>query len=232
MYIIGVILCINTTLSSSAYYIKFCKITDDISYYEESIYYIPSLNALGFLNVAVFIIWDITTLILYIAKLCKFLKVIHGIDDNKLKIGNRIKSILFRIIVCTLLYESGFVFSVFYVAIGEELIQNESVYRVFGHFALSMVIIIVSYSMFLMQEHNHKEYRNLLKILYPICCCKTLMMTELEEVKNLEITLDNNKDVNATENTIDTTGNDISADHGKVQHNPQMSVDSTKVESS
>ena len=105
-----------------------------------------------------------------------------NIDSN---VYQRIKSILKRIILLTVLYQIVFGLVIYSVII---IIYFDFTQASYISILIGLCLLSVSqtYSIYLMQQHNTNQYRKLLKILYlfqfhHICCCKSLIISGIEE---------------------------------------------------
>ena len=89
-------------------------------------------------------LWDYFTLFLYIWKVCLFRK--KNFENKNTASYQAITSILYRIIITTLLYEfAGFIAIIF---------GDENVTGFINWFIWISLHVVINYSMFLMQEHN------------------------------------------------------------------------------
>ena len=138
----------------------------------------PSFVRIRAITAIIVVTWDLMTLLLYIWKVCLFRK--SSFEDKNNASYQRITSILYRIIIATLLYEF-----IFYLAI---VFGNENLTGFVSWFFCILLTVVINYCMVLMQEHNTKEYREFLKIIHKLkigylcCCCQPIIMYELKEI--------------------------------------------------
>ena len=176
------------------------------------------ISYVSVIALAVCIIWDLVTLMLYIYKIRVFTKCYN----NNTKVENRILSILYKITIITLFYhfvEILTLFCVFWLTKITPIIDGVTVVNFYA--------LLYSYSMYIMMDHNKKSYQWFLKILYKFrlylvcyCCCKRMVIQQLDDTQLLEQTMADNKNKNppTIENTeYDTTMHDISVNHAKIQ---------------
>ena len=175
-----------------------------------------------------FLIWDLTTLMLYIYKIRVFTQSVQGVDE---KVKDRILSILNKITIITLFYQitALFILSIWFVSGG----RNN---RISSFAAVSLTILLYSYSMYIMLDHNKKYYEWLLKILYGFrlyfvcyCCCRKRIIQQMDDIRSMKLAMidDDKKDDRAQiENTnYDTKTNDISINHAKIEIRQELSVE-------
>eukprot|EP01084_Bolivina_argentea_P020934 38883_1 len=200
-------------------------------------YYYSTMQTSKYLGVMIsiymftYIIWDFTTLALYINKLKLYFQMTK--TENKIKcvnhrkIANRINFTLFRMTILTLLYE-------FPIMIG---VPSQALFSFDYTFCANLFSVSISYASFLMQEHNIAEYECFLhklvryKIYICCICCKSLIEGSIEYQSSEHIS-DMNKENN--ESTEYDTGNISSLTNTiKIGINSEpnaLSVDSTIVQ--
>ncbi len=140
----------------------------------------PFMTAIGTI---VYILWDLTTLFLYILKVLSFKRYK---TENK-NIYNRIMSILNRILILTITYEIvgiGLIISFVMRSIGN--IHQSSVNTVSSTTSGLCASSSLNISMYLMQEHNKYQYKQYLFTIYKFrlhyiccCCCKSIINDEM-----------------------------------------------------
>ena len=184
-----------------------CGLNGEVEYKElrKPWYFIGGNDAIYFhiCSWIIYLSWDFGTLLLYIFKIRSL--------NNKDVINQRVLNIMYRICILTVFYEIGtlitwwisFVFTSSYI--------NPT--------------ICLSISMYLMMEHNDKEYGKFIAIVYRfnlhyLCCCyRHIIVNQVREM--MEITAaqqrdcDTTNDVTTRDNDGDET-HDISMDHGKI----------------
>ena len=165
---------------------------------------------------------------------------------KEIDIYNRIISILYRILILTLMYEIViiffiivFIFTLFFLP------KESSITYVLLIMMGGLSSISLCYSMFLMQQHNDYEYKKFLKILhnfylhYICCCCKSIIIYELEldlvkQIKNQQSVNANSNNVTGDKNTtkedtLDET-NDASPKNIDTNINPyELSIQTATV---
>ena len=186
LYIIGFSAFITAVIFPwlfTPFYIK-CGINDNLQYYpfKQTFKSNPMQGTAIWINITIFlyILWDVTILLLYTCKVLQFNRKV-AVEDN---IKKRIMFILNRILILTLFYEIVFVF-LGIVSVVQDNVDWEGMYVLVG-FSYQFVSIVVSYSIFLMQSHNTDKYRKFLTILYTsklyyigCCCCGRMIRNDL-----------------------------------------------------
>lgn len=100
---------------------------------------------------------------------------LRPLNPDKKPVFDRIMSILKKVIILTLCYQITAALS-FMIGIFRDSITNNhtlSVIRAMYRIAAIQIAVVVNYSMFLMQQHNVKEYNKFLKILNKLKSCGT-----------------------------------------------------------
>ena len=202
MYTIGAIIGIMFVMSSSfglADVIRpKCGFFDNYYFYYEPLLIAPVLSGWLFVCAMLsFIIWDVSTLILYIMQIRKFHKHI-SIEPI---IHKRIMLILYKITVLTLFYQIVFCFLLM------DALMYGLIHPIIGYciYALGIALqsLSLSISMYLMMEHNELEYVKLLRIIHKFklhwICCKYRyivieQLSQLEENKGPATVETTNKD--------------------------------------
>ena len=120
---------------------------------------------------------DITTVLLYWYKICSFKRYR---DHKHQDIQHRIQSILHRVLTLTLLYQLTIFWAV--VTINAIVVMPSGFDGELLVCAMAMASMAFSVSMYLMQDHNTKEYVQFLCILkrfkLHLCCCCCSGMVE------------------------------------------------------
>ena len=128
-------------------------------------------------TVMLYVCWDILTLMLYIIKLRNLSKA----TSNK-KDGYKIKSVVNKIVILTVSYQINllFTFSISTIFTLRNKPWSNDLFGLISIIVYGIAILSPSVfyclSMYLMLDHNHKEYRKYLKILkwlklYYFCYC-------------------------------------------------------------
>ena len=177
-------------------------------------------------SVLIYLSWDLVTLSLYINKIKGFKKF----KSMNLIIFKRILDIMYRVCVLTLFYQIGVVVSTVPLVISSIIVFPAWLSILLGSFPT----IFISLSMFLMLEHNTKEYGHFLRAIYRIklyylCCCyrryiiesiaemdenvvsKEQSMTSTKNGDQLEIQIGEKSGIEKSYET-----HDISMNHGRV----------------
>ena len=167
-----------------------------------------------------FYAWDLITLLLYVNKVILFRKY----KDTNIDIHRRIMSILYKVLILTELYAVFAIGNVVLLLV-DGYHENAFVDYVVYPLSIELLCISMCYSMYLMQNHNNKEY--VVFIRYICCCCQGFVSRDL-----LLYNLDNQMEKNSAETkdgSRDSTlyeTHDISSKHGRIQAKPfEMSVD-------
>ena len=175
MYMIGIMIVISSSVFPwfvHDFDIK-CGINDKYQYYPLPDFQQTDQITSNWRNATgiILIIWDITTLWLYTYKVIQFrLK-----SKIQLQIKKRFMSILNRILILTLCYESGWICVMVLSIIQDQLAIIEVFYCV--QCMTAVASFMMSYTIFLMQQHNTDRYRKFLnglyesKLYYIGCCC-------------------------------------------------------------
>ena len=183
-----------------------CGINDKLQFYYQPIDIISSnvtLFPYAHVSILCFFFWDLFTLSLYIFKIRSF----RIYKDKNPSVYKRIKSILQKIFILTMLYQLTaliYVVMVFFGFIGLKVI--ETIVSIMALFLTGIFPLIFSLSMYLMMDHNVKQYIRFLKIVQFLklnyLCCKwsyfvleqledldgnvQIVVTEISESKNTE----------------------------------------------
>ena len=129
-------------------------------------------------------VWDWTVLFLYVHKVRQFHRKHSEVIADKIK--NKIKFILFKIMILTILVEiNSIVGSIIYFSIISYNLQD-----ILGPLLWCIEFIICAKIVILMPEHNHSEYMKMVRKLNKLnffCCCKSLMDDAMSEKIRLEM---------------------------------------------
>ena len=243
MYSIGLINILHSAITPWIFYVIDntwsigCGITDKL---EQVRMLRPSTNAqYGFFAMLIYTLWDISTLLLYVFKVISF-KTSIGARNPDSMIVKKIQSILTRIIICTVLYEIMCLITMVSLIILSN-ISSCWMTVILWHLPFGLASIVTSISMYLMQDHNTREYIKLLKIinglgLSKICCFQSIIDYELE--RNMSEQIDGNISIatnaTGTKTKLESTKPNIDVDMETVTgrntirvshiHMPQLSV--------
>eukprot|EP01084_Bolivina_argentea_P270697 460353_1 len=209
MYIIGVIIILGSLVNPllNGDIPTHCGIDQSYNYYVKYLDFESQTvhNILGALLMFVYLLWDITTLLLYTFKIHSFKKL--KINSKNIDMYKRILSTLHKILIITVFYEIMLfiIFSIFILF----MIVYETLYHFIGFVEItgSLASILCSYCAFIMLEHNNYEYIKFLTIIsffkldYLCCCYKYVVSDELnasEATSELEITVTEDNNNNST----------------------------------
>ena len=136
------------------------------------------------------LLWDLTTLMLYCYKIWKISKIYRTQRDA---VWKNVLLILHRIVILTVFYQIC-LFLVVCVTAGLYSIPSSSSTNDAGIHSMQQVLtfltlqVALSLSMYLMQEHNTKEYHQFLRLLRRCylnylcyCCCHQMVDRQLDE---------------------------------------------------
>eukprot|EP01084_Bolivina_argentea_P042645 78622_1 len=219
MFTIGIILGINSFILPfiSGYIPSHCGIADDYKFYVEFI----DFGSLQLFNIwigawsFIYLCWDVCTLLLYALKIKTFRKF----KSENIDIYKRILSILHRVLIITLFYEIMGILMYFVVFIAMNFVSEWYIFLYL--FNTSWYMIVLSYSMSLMQAHNTCEYIKFLKFLcyfrlnYICCCYKHIVDEQL-----IIIASDNMAKDKHGENINDKSSGDTKYETGDLPEGP------------
>ena len=200
--------------------LKECGIDADNGYQHYFVYsdtYQGShLQTIGGSGLFIILSWDFMGLVLYIVKVRSFKKFRSQTMDKS--VYNRIMSILYRVFILTMGYEVMVVMVAISVPI--YILSNKHLIGSLWEIEIVLGLMSLSYGhcMFLMQEHNTKEYVKWLQRwykwkLYYLCCCDYLcccgckdgMIYEIEiHTKEIEIREGKTESLNGSKENEDT----------------------------
>ena len=234
MFGYAIILYSGISFFSIDHYVVSCGINNRYQAYE-NYKYLMHKNSYPFaiaICTVMYIIWDVTTLMLYIYKIRMFTKSKQGTDD---KVKHRILSILNKITIITLFYQ--------FVAILLTLAWYLLVYtnhRLIACIPTYFSPLLYTYSMYIMLDHNKNSYKWFLKILYGFrlyfvcyCCCNKRITQQWNDVRSMDLSLADNSGDNCPQidNTIyDTKTHDILANNVQIRFQA-LSIETTINES-
>ena len=151
-----------------------------------------------FIGFLCYYIWDLTVFICYIIKVCQFYKKTPDVQES---VSTRIKFIVYKIAFLTFILElSSMIMVIVYNTIWEHDINW--FFRLFLVVIVGLDYFISVYMVYLMLEHNDKEYVHFIKVMNNVgifSCFKSFVDITLsmdvdgDETKNIEE--DENKDV-------------------------------------
>ena len=187
MVIIGILLLINWPLAnlfSGVLILKSkCGIDKHGQFYYishkklvfEGAFIWPGLVIISYLS------WDVLTLILYVSKIISFKRY----KEINLVIYKRILFILYKIVILTLFYEIiSLLTSVIFILV--VAMTSDTIFRIVTSVISDINIVAVCYAMYLMMDHNVKEYTRFLKMIKRLklyfFCCKHMVNNQLHEL--------------------------------------------------
>lgn len=237
MYSSGIILLVNFALSvtflhGTEVFREECRINENFQYEFRAIEYFTFEGAEIWwtLVMVLYIVWDVTILILYVNKI----KLFNTHNDNNNSVTHtQIRIILHKIFLLTMLYEIVALIGtlcgpLFLIWVDE----SDALLR----FTMFMYSISVSISMYLMMDHNKERYLRYLLIIRSLklhwICCKwryivNEQITQLNKTNNLRSgeRLPNMKEVVTNTNTTDTeSGANTKSPAQDVCHQDQMDL--------
>ena len=159
------------TSKRSAVFRSMCAINDkwEYQYVPVYLYSINSATICVLVHTALFSVWDISILLLYIYKIISFAKIKEG-DQI---VYERVMMILYKVSILTLFYQITAVIS---ITIGAVIwIIYPKILKVIWFLGTFQSSLAMNYSMYLMMDHNKNHYIQFLKIirclkLNWICC--------------------------------------------------------------
>lgn len=176
--------------------------------------------------------WDLMTLILYASKV--YMMTFRKYKNENVKVYNRIMLILNRILILTILYQIFFLSQAtfeYFARVSALAAENESVMTQLYFCIGAIVSISWSLSMYLMQEHNTKSYKQFLYLLdalkfdYIFCfCCKSWIKEEIARNRG-DVTYPT---VGGQTNKSDETGNTVTS--GTTNTNTNETINSLELE--
>ena len=215
MYTIGAIQIIISLITVSFRQIDSCKINNQYQFISKNSFAINTsflLLLFGAIPTIIYLVWEWTTLYLYIRKLLQFVKSYQSKSINLEKsIYDRIKLILIKITILAIVYE---IFAIFLIVVVLIITFTTTWYGLIIQILTLGSTVIVDYSMYLMQEHNSFEYQQFLRKIYYIGCCKKCLKHGLSELNESSNKLNNRSNGNVDKSY---TTNDISSQHGRIE---------------
>ena len=220
MFLIGIFLIINIIILYSMQYgfIISCGMNNKYQYvYVTTVTKSRSLTDIEFVvwalsNMAMYLFWDITTLLLYIAKirLFKSMKLTKQ-TEKSMVIYKRVLSILYRIAILSVFYQ-------IFMFISTVVLVCSSAFLGGGLSTIGLpTSLAYGYSMYLMMDHNTMEYVKFLQRIRGCCCCRCRGIIE----EQLSVYDDDERAKNGIERRTtfksEYETHDISKDHAKIQ---------------
>ena len=152
-------------------------------------------------NMLLYIIWDVSTLLLYGFKLKSMKK---QYKESQPIVYKRIAAILYKIFILSLFYEIVTVISAFILITFGSIGLDSNFFDVLSAVWSCFVPLSFSYSIYLMMEHNHDKYVTFLRYIYKFrlylccCCCGHIVMDQLEELdgESQKLSVDKKDDPN------------------------------------
>ena len=181
MILYGIFLCLAVIIGSWIW-LSVCSGSDRYPYISDDSRIDSAHNyqySLGYNTMVwLYLLWDITTLALYVIKV---ISLRHFKHEQK-QVYNRIMSILKKVVILTVLYQITGAW-VMMTGITKFFIESDSNYdqlhveiiQSLWWLSWMFASVVANSSIFLMQSHNEKEYQQFLKIMhemkiYYICC--------------------------------------------------------------
>eukprot|EP01084_Bolivina_argentea_P148922 260259_1 len=180
MYIIPTLVVINTFVCPWFFInITYCGINEKFQYFGRSYELIENTSIFDWASftLCIYFLWDFSILLLYTMKIISFKKY----KIEQINVWKRIMASLTKILIATIMYEIMQIIAIIVsVIVGFTLYENYFVGLLFVGTGFGSVV--VSYSMFIMQEHNTKQYKQLLKLSSVCCncCCESIIVNALE----------------------------------------------------
>eukprot|EP01084_Bolivina_argentea_P119072 211179_1 len=215
MFTIGILLFLNVCIYPLVFTLwnTECGINSKYQFYPKQSLLLQNTENISIgiwvnVTVFIFIIWDLLTLLLYIIKVYSFRKY----KSKDIKVYRRIMSILQRILILTVMYEIA-ASSTIIMTFVEAVITDQhmiKIVKVLNKLAFMITAGFGHYSMYLMQQHNDKQYYKFLKGLaffklhYIFCFCKYAInqVLELELEHNTVETIHMEQDKKKRNNNI------------------------------
>ena len=182
-----------------------CGINSKFQYYYTTIGDYPWIVLTGSIVVFLGVIWDITTLALYLFKI----RLFREYKDAEPAVYKRILSILYKIVILTVFYDISMSITALCILVTRYLPWLEFITTSIA----TAQTVTFSLSMYLMLDHNVKQYTIFLRFihrckLYLCCCCYGYMVVEQlndldQDIKTLANVV--NGDQKGNEKSIDTT---------------------------
>ena len=123
------------------------------------------------INMVIYILWDFTTLSLYVLKVYSFRRYKQ---QNK-EVYNRIMFILKKVVILTLLYEIPAIWSMISGTVLDIVARQHKdesnmviLCSILYQISWQFTSVTINLSVFLMQSHNEKEYDKFLKLFYKL----------------------------------------------------------------
>ena len=183
-------------------------------------------------------LWDFITLLLYGLKIRSFKQY----KKTQPMVYKRILSILYKIVIITLFYESVTIFNAILGAFAV-IFYNPIIFTPISVWAMNVNSVSLSFSMYLMMEHNISQYILFLRLLkkfklHFFCCCyRHIVIDQLEEINGDLVRMrtisggtedKNNERVNKIEVTATFETRDISVNDQKIVTNGrELSIETT-----
>lgn len=235
MFIIGILQFIAASIIPALWIVpKTCGINDKYLFYSTSFDIVSSNQYASYLTVShfVYFLWDVITLLLYTFKAYSFRTQSKSHNADNSGIWERIKSILYRVILLTIFYEFYNTFSLLAVIFTGIIGLNDTPIYMISWILWTPNIFVYNYAMYLMLQHNNDHYNKFLMFLNKskldylcFCCCvRSMNRSQLELIK---FTTEKQLAISIENQTYETGG--ISIDNVKIKQRPtNLSVESTK----
>eukprot|EP01084_Bolivina_argentea_P104056 186369_1 len=167
-----------------------------------------------------FLFWDLCTLFLYICKVNSFQKY----KNTEPTVYKRIMRILNKITILTLFYQISIVVVLLMFSTLDQLIETDVLQVIISRIRGCLLSFSISCSMFLMLDHNKKQYIKFLQCIYYLkchwICCKWryMVIDQLNEALIDTQTLSSNV-INNKEKSIELETRNMSVNDQKIATN-------------
>ena len=240
MYIAGVLLSINFLVSNiflapPYLFVYDCGFDDNLQFYYYPIKFIhdDQSRILSWFIIACIscLSWDLFTLFMYIYKIRAFRRYRNDLETTSRIVYKRIMNNLNKIAILTSFYHITCTIVLVIAVIFAIIFENELVPRSHKVIAICCESLSISYSMYLMMDHNKKQYVTFLKYIYRMrlywlcCCCGHMVVDQFNDLR-LEDEMQITEDQKMESTNWETT--DISNDDYKIKTNGnELSIDTT-----
>ena len=245
MFSIGIVLGINNILSIIFFGDNIrlnCGINGSTQFYFDKIDSMKQYKSLASPSESMFVLgtflyqlWDVFTILLYIRQIFKFRKHKESVP----LVYKSVMETLYKIVILTLFYQLSVLFVTILLLTVDPI--NPELGDTLNALAGGTLSFSLSYSMYLMMDHNKIKYVSFTKIMHAISlywifcfCCKDFISDQLkEDIKSLEdVTQKDENDSNqnkGSERSVYET-RDITGDHETGAGNPmELSVETATI---
>ena len=232
MYTIGVFIAMNYMIAiefvGGHFFLSKCGINGKFEYYHREYKLIhTSVSSLYMMVIGgIFFSWDLFTLYLYILKIRTF----RVYKDTNPPVYKRIKSILQKIYILTMFYQITGIISMT-LTIMLTVLDLSMIQLILQRVNVYFMICVMSAAMYLMMDHNVKEYLRFLKVIrflrlnYLCCGWRHFVLEQLEDLN------ENQEMIETQEVGQEKTGNTVTLSQ-KSKHETQIDFHKGMVEGS